>query len=80
MSLLVSGRMPVTRTLGHAWHDTPNIHLCTISDFLALAQEVGAKIEQALALTDNQRTRPMHTSMWGPNIFAEGAIFLLSKK
>jgi methionine biosynthesis protein MetW len=80
MSLLLTGRMPVTKTLGHAWHDTPNIHLCTISDFLALAEKVDAKIEQALALIDNQRTRPMHTAMWGPNIFAEGAIFLLSKK
>ena len=80
LSLLVSGRMPVTKTLGHAWHDTPNIHLCTISDFLALAQEVGAKIEQALALIDNQRTHPMRTSTWGPNFLAEGAIFLLSKK
>jgi methionine biosynthesis protein MetW len=71
--------MPVTKTLGHAWHDTPNIHLCTIADFLDLAEEVGAKIEQALALIDNERTRPMHPSSWGPNIFAQGAIFLLSK-
>jgi methionine biosynthesis protein MetW len=80
LSLLMNGRMPVTKTLGHAWHDTPNIHLCTISDFLALAQEVGAKIEQALALIDNQRTHPMRASTWGPNFLAEGAIFLLSKK
>ena len=80
LSLLISGRMPVTKTLGHSWHNTPNIHLCTISDFLALAHQTGAKIEKALALIDNQRTRVMHPSAWGPNIFAEGAIFLLAKK
>ena len=72
--------MPVTKTLGHSWHDTPNIHLCTIADFLGLVQEAGAKIEKALALIDNQRTRIMHPNAWGPNIFAEGAIFLLAKK
>jgi methionine biosynthesis protein MetW len=80
LSLLIAGRMPVTKTLGHSWHNTPNIHLCTISDFLALAHETGARIEKALALIDNQRTRIMHPDAWGPNIFAEGAIFLLAKK
>jgi methionine biosynthesis protein MetW len=79
LSLLVSGRMPVTRTLGHVWYDTPNIHLCTINDFLVLAHEVGAQIEQALALIDNQRTRKMDPSAWGPNLMAEGAIFMLAK-
>ena len=80
LSLLVNGRMPVTKALGHSWHDTPNIHLCTISDFLALVQEAGARIESALALIDNERTRTMHPDAWGPNIFAQGAIFQLAKK
>jgi methionine biosynthesis protein MetW len=80
LSLLINGRMPVTKALGHSWHDTPNIHLCTISDFLALVQEAGARIEKALALIDNERTRTMHPDAWGPNIFAQGAIFLLTKK
>jgi methionine biosynthesis protein MetW len=79
LSLLIAGRMPVTKALGHVWHDTPNIHLCTIADFLSLAHEVGARIERALALTENARTRTMHPDAWGPNIFAEGAIFLLTK-
>jgi methionine biosynthesis protein MetW len=80
LSLLLNGRMPVTKALGHSWHDTPNIHLCTISDFLTLVQEAGARLESALALIDNERTRTMHPDAWGPNIFAQGAIFLLAKK
>ena len=80
LSLLFLGRMPVTDALGHSWHETPNIHLCTIADFLALAKETGAHIEKALALIDNERTRVMHPDAWGPNIFAQGAIFLLAKK
>jgi methionine biosynthesis protein MetW len=79
LSLAARGRMPVTKTLGHAWHDTPNIHLCTIADFQALVNEVGARIERAWALHESQRTEAMRPSAWGPNLFAQGAIFLLAK-
>ena len=77
LSLLAHGRMPRTKALGYEWYDTPNIHLCTIADFAALAKEAGADIEHALALSENGRTRPMCTDAWSPNLFAEGAIFLL---
>jgi methionine biosynthesis protein MetW len=79
-SLTFRGRMPVTKTLGHYWYDTPNIHLCTIADFRALVRDCGAHIEKALALTGDGRTTPMSPDAWGPNLFAEGAIFLLAKK
>jgi methionine biosynthesis protein MetW len=79
LSLLWRGRMPVTKTLGHVWYDTPNIHLCTITDFLYLADEAGAHIEKAFALKEG-RAKPMHPAQWGPNLFAEGAIFLLAKR
>lgn len=77
LSLLVDGRMPRTRGLAYAWCDTPNIHLCTISDFAELAREAGAVTERALALSEEGRTHPMRTDAWGPNLFAESAIFLL---
>ena len=70
----------MTKTLGHYWYDTPNIHLCTIADFRALVRDCGAHIEKALALTGDGRTTPMSPDAWGPNLFAEGAIFLLAKK
>src|SRR5690348_2197639 len=44
LGLLWRGRMPVSELLSNPWYDTPNIHLCTISDFVALCDEVGAKI------------------------------------
>lgn len=77
LELLTKGRMPRTRVLDHPWHETPNIHLCTIADFVALACDNGAAIEQAFALGESGRTRPMAPGAWGPNIFADGAIFLL---
>ena len=79
MSLATKGRMPVTKALGHAWHDTPNIHLCTIADFISLANETGALIEQAWALREGQRPETMRPTSWAPNLFAQGAIFLLAR-
>ena len=77
VSLLVNGRMPRTVALGNAWYETPNIHLCTIDDFVAMAREVGGVTERAIALSEEGRMRAMRPDAWGPNLFAEGAIFLL---
>jgi methionine biosynthesis protein MetW len=30
---VLGGRMPVSDNLPYEWHDTPNVHLCTIDDF-----------------------------------------------
>src|SRR5262252_4252959 len=80
LALLFNGRMPQTRALGYSWHDTPSIHRCTIADFIALVQESHGLIEQALALDEKGRTRPMRPDAWGPNLLAEGAIFLLRQR
>ena len=77
LGLLATGHMPRTKTLDNEWYDTPNIHLCTIADFVDLAEGCGAAIEQALALTPVGATKTMHPKSWGPNLLAEGAIFLL---
>ena len=77
-SLLLAGRMPCTATLGYRWYDTPNIHLCTIADFTALCRENGVGIEQAFSLNTEGRTRPRSPDGWAPNLFSEGAIFLVA--
>ncbi len=79
LSLMIEGRMPRTRALGYQWYDTPNIHLCTIADFVELARTSGATIERALALDESGRTQAMRPEAWGPNILANGAIFLLRR-
>lgn len=85
LSLLFGGRMPRTRALDYHWYDTPNIHLCTIADFVELARVSGGKIEKAIALDAGGRVdamRPdalMRGFVGGPNLFAQGAIFLLKK-
>ena len=78
-SLVWNGRMPRTRNLDYSWFDTPNIHLCTLSDFLDLTRLCGAVVTEAHALDENGETRPMKANAWGPNLLAPGAIFLLKK-
>jgi methionine biosynthesis protein MetW len=77
LALSTHGRMPRTKALQYEWYDTPNIHLCTIADFVTLAEACGAVFERALALRQDGTTRPMQAGSWMPNLMAEGAIFLL---
>ena len=51
----LTGRMPVNGNLPYAWYDTPNIHFCTIRDFVALASEIDATVERALPLDRDGR-------------------------
>ncbi len=78
LSLLMGGRMPQTGALNYRWYETPNIHLCTIADFLALVRACGGTVEQAFALDEQGATRRMQPDSWGPNLFAQGAIFMLA--
>lgn len=77
--LLLSGRMPVTRALDYPWHKTPNIHLCTIRDFLDLCALVRADVERTITL--DGRGRPLHPDrpLWFRNVAGEQAIFVLSR-
>ena len=79
LSLLFAGRMPRTRALDYNWYDTPNIHLCTVADFIDLARRNGAVIDRALALKREQVAGTLRPDAWGPNFMAQGAIFLLRK-
>ena len=48
-----------------------------VNYFVALTHDAAAGVERALALKGNGSTQPMRTDAWGPNLLAEGAIFLL---
>jgi methionine biosynthesis protein MetW len=75
-----AGRMPVTKALSHSWYDTPNIHFCTIADFVALARDVGATIDKSVALDPGGRPLNRMFSPWAWNLLGDQAIFLLHRK
>jgi methionine biosynthesis protein MetW len=73
-SLAFGGRMPVTKSLPVSWHETANIHLCTIDDFRALAAAQGLKIESASFLSGGARR-----GAGLANLLAERAVFVLTR-
>jgi methionine biosynthesis protein MetW len=79
LKLALTGRMPRTGALNYAWHETPNIHLCTIADFAGLTRELGARVERSMAVEESGDTRELSTPGYWDNLTAEGAIFLLTR-
>lgn len=79
LSLLFSGRMPVTGVLANPWFDTPNIHLCTIADFIDLARTMNIKIEQSFALDSQGRRQGFHATASKANLLSEQALFVLTR-
>ena len=79
VALTLFGRMPVTRDLPHSWYDTPNIHFCTIRDFVNLCEELGATVESATALDRNRNPIGVSMPWWFWNLFGQQAVFRLKR-
>jgi methionine biosynthesis protein MetW len=79
-SLFFRGRMPVTELLHNRWYDTPNIHLCTIRDFVALCDEIGTRIERSQTLDRHGRPYALDPRGSLANLLAEQGVFVLSGK
>ena len=77
LSLLARGRMPRTMALPQEWHETPNIHLCTILDFTELCRKLNVQIVRHVALDSRGRASPIVTSGKLANLFGNQAVFLL---
>ncbi len=80
LSLLLLGRMPVTRRLGYQWYETPNIHFCTISDFTDLCRDLGITIERTLILSSADRLSRLAFLPGAANLLGEQAVFLLHRQ
>ena len=78
--LMTQGRMPVSKHLPYAWYDTPNIHFCTIRDFVELLNDVDAKIERGIALDRWGRPVRLNAPWEFWNFFGEQGLFLLTRK
>ena len=76
--IMFLGRMPVTQNLSYAWYDTPNIHFCTIKDFVALCESLDAKVERSVALNAQGRQLGFKIPQSMQNLLGQQAIFLLS--
>ena len=71
LSMLLSGRAPLTKLFPYEWYDSPNIHFLTVSDFELLAAREGMHIERRYFLAGSRRVSFL------PNLMAETAVFLV---
>ena len=44
LHLLFKGTMPITKNLPNEWYNTPNLHMCTIKDFVNYCNKKNIKI------------------------------------
>jgi methionine biosynthesis protein MetW len=78
--LLTTGRMPVSPLLPNPWYETPNIHLCTIRDFVALCDEIGVRVERGVTLDRFGRPYSLEPHGRLANILGEQGVFVLLGK
>ena len=79
LNLLTQGTMPVTKTLPNDWYNTPNIHMCTIKDFVKFSKTINFKIYKSLALMNKNVSNINTSNLFFKNLFAELGIFLIEK-
>jgi SAM-dependent methyltransferase len=79
LQLLWSGRMPMTEVWARPWHETPNIHPCTIRDFFMLCAEEGYAVERWMAIDEAGRKSPWRRFSGLANLFGEQALFMLRR-
>ena len=72
--------MPHTETLPHNWYDTPNIHFCTIRDFVDLCDELEVVIEKSFSLDSMGRGKKVRNGYFVANLLGEQGVFLLSRR
>ncbi|MFN3076719.1 MAG: methionine biosynthesis protein MetW [Alphaproteobacteria bacterium] len=78
--LLAMGRMPVTGSLPLQWWETPNIHFCTIRDFVLLCETLGIEIERGLCLDNYGHAQPFRATGWLANLLGSQAVYLLRRR
>ncbi len=72
--LFFRGKTPVTPSLPYDWHDTPNLHFLSISDFIEYCQKRKIKIEKSSFISGNRKVKIF------PNSLAQIGIFLISSE
>tara|TARA_B100000963_G_scaffold313457_1_gene291405 strand:- start:1464 stop:2060 length:597 start_codon:yes stop_codon:yes gene_type:complete len=79
LHLLLKGTMPVTRTLPDEWYNTPNIHLCTIKDFVSFSKTKNFKLSKSIALRNNIPSAIKSSNLNFKNFSSNLGIFLIER-
>jgi methionine biosynthesis protein MetW len=72
LQMFFKGKAPVTTSLPYAWHDTPNLHFLSISDFIEYCRLRKIKIVNSVFIGENRTIKII------PNLFALIGVFLVT--
>ena len=79
LHLLLKGTMPVTKILPDEWYNTPNIHLCTIKDFVFFSKDKNFKLSKSIALKDTRESFITNSNLNLKNLSSNLGIFLIKR-
>ena len=79
LHLLIKGTMPITKILPDEWYNTPNLHMCTIKDFVHFVKSRNIKIFKSIALNNENVSSINDTNLVVKNLYADLGIFLIEK-
>lgn len=73
LELGLGGKMPIIESLPYPWYETPNIHLCSLEDFMAWAGEARVTIIESHVLSQGK----VRLGREDDNLFAEEVLFVV---
>ena len=78
-SLLLFGKMPITKTLPNTWFNTPNLHMCTIKDFVTFCNQRDLKLTKSISLSGKKVSYIKKSNLNYKNLTSELGIFEIEK-
>ena len=79
-SLLLKGKMPVTKNLPNEWYNTPNLHMCTIKDFYYFCEKRNIELKSIVGINNSKISKISNKNLELKNFFSEIGIFFIGKK
>ncbi len=77
-SLLLFGKMPVTKSLPDSWYNTPNLHMCSIKDFYQFCDKKKIKMDRIIGINNEKTSSINRINLEMKNLLSEVGIFLIS--
>ena len=79
IDLLFKGTMPVTENLPNEWYNTPNLHMCTIKDFVFFCNKRELKLTKLISLSGKKVSFINKINLNYKNLSSELGIFEIEK-
>ncbi len=79
LNLLLTGTMPVTKTLPHSWYNTPNLHMSSIKDFYNLCNLDNIKVIKSISISSEKISDITSNNLEIKNLVSELGVFVVSK-